>query len=166
MDEQTTEQNLAGKLADIERLLDEYESKLQLDKISIVKVNLSLTREVLLSMHPTDIDGYRWELAQYMLALQKEINRHSARLAWSEANLKRVLESEADSYPGFKWEEKQANALNSNSYAQKLYQLKVRSKAVVDRLAFIPTKIQFMENICKDIAYTKRHYDKREHNGD
>ncbi len=158
MDESDT---VVQKLKDLEILLEEYEHRINLT-VKPLKVELDITRDVLLKMSPLDINGYRWELSQYSLYLQKELNKQTSRYNWAETNLKRLLEKECDEYPGFKWEERQANAMNANSYAQQLHYLKVKAKAVIDRLSFLPNKIQMMDSVAKDIAFTKNHYDKRE----
>lgn len=163
MDEQIEyTENLVDRLTAIEKLLNEYEDKIHISKISIIKPNLSIGREVMMAMHPEDLHALAWEYAEYTLAIQKEINKHQSRYNWSESNLKRLLEKECQNYPGWKWEERQSNVLNENTYAQKLYDLKVKSKLAIDRLAFLPAKIHFLAELAKDIAYTKRRYSNAE----
>lgn len=157
MDEEIRpDESIVDRLTSVERLLSEYEDKIHISKIKVIEPDLSIGREMIMSMHPEDIQALAWQYAEYSLAIQKEINKHQSRFNWSEANLKRLLEKECQNYPGWKWEERQSNVLNENSYAQKLFDLKVKSKIAIDRLAFLPSKIQFLAELAKDISYTKR----------
>lgn len=145
------------KLKQVESLLDEYEHKIHLDKISVVDPDIDISRETLLSLHYEDLQGLAWQLGQYSLALQRESNRHQSRFSWAEANLKRYLEREANNYSGWAWTERQAEALNCSEYAQRLNNLKIRSKLAIDRLAFLPSKVQFLSELIRDIMKTKRY---------
>lgn len=161
-DQNESAEDLAPRLAQIEKLIDEYETKIHISKIKLIEPDLDITKEVLESMHWEDLHLLSWEYAQYTLALQKEINKHQSRYNWADTNLKRFLEREAPNYAGFKWEERQANALAENEYAQRLDKLKIQSKLAIDRLAFLPSKIDFLTKIIQDIAKSKRysHVDK------
>jgi hypothetical protein len=154
--EDGVENNLVDKLAQIETLLNEYEYKIHL-KINTVEPNLGVTREYMEAMHWEDIQHLAFSYAQYSLFLQKELNKHQSRYNWSDANLKRFLEREAPNYEGWKWEERMSNALSDNVYAQKLHDLKVRSKMAIDRLAFLPSKIEFLSKLAIDIMKAKRY---------
>jgi len=157
---------LQKRLEDVELLLEEFERKNFLHKIVAREIDLDISRETLLSMSVMDLDGLAWDLAQYGLAIQKLMNKSSSRLNWSESNLKRVLEREANNYQGFTWQERQAEVLNHNVYAQKLHKLKEQSKMVFDRLYSLPQKIEFLSKIAKDISYSKKRYEKEEYHGD
>lgn len=155
---------LRDKLAEVEQLLEEYEEKIFLSKVKVIEPPLEVTREELLSMSLEDIDGLRWSLSQYNLALQKELNKHLSRMHWAEANLNRLLDRDANNYQGFGWAERKAACLNADKYAQKLFQLKTQSEMVINRLSFLPGKIEFLVKIAGDIAYTKRRSRNDEHN--
>ena len=150
--------NVVNKLSDVEKVLEEYEHKIFLDKIKIIEPRIDITREIMLSMHYEDLQGLAWELAQYSLCIAREYNKHQSRFNWAEANLKRYIEKEANNYSGWSWNERQANALNESTYANKLNQLKIRSKLAIDRLSYLPNKIELLSKIAQDIAYTKRRY--------
>lgn len=150
---------LVEKLEQVEKLLDEYENKIYIGKVTSVEPDLSLDRQVMMSMHYSDLQAIAWDYSKYILFLQKEVNKHQSRYNWAEANLKRYLERESVNYEGWKWEERQANALTYSEYANLLHKLKVKSKLAIDRLSFLPSKIQVMLDTLKDIIYTKRRFD-------
>lgn len=160
------EESLPAKLEQIEQMLDEYEVKIGLNKKYDCVEPDFISREVLLAMSPEDIDVLRWEYASYALYLQKVINKSQSRLAWADHNLKRYLEKICQEYPGWKWEERQANALASDYYAQQLDKLRLRSKLVIERTSFLTNKIAALDSIAKDIAYTKRRYSNVGQNSD
>lgn len=157
MENEIGSEDLINKLKQVEQLLEEYENKLHLNKIKIIEPNLDLTSEVMRSMDYEDLQGIVWEYAQYSLAIQKELNKQIRRYNWIETNLKRLLEREAENCNGFKWEERQSNALNDNVFAQKLFRLKTKTKLAIDTLSFLPSKIDFLSKLAIDIMKSKRY---------
>lgn len=154
--------NIPEKLAQVEQLLEEYEQSIGLNKKDHHKEPDYIDRQTLLSMHPDDIDGLRWDYAQYSLYLQKQINKHQSRFYWADHNLKRYLEKISPEYPGWKWEERIANALADNEYSQKLDRLRMNSKLVIERTSFLTNKISTIDMIAKDISYAKRQQMRKE----
>lgn len=153
------EESIPVKLEQVEALLDDYEKQIGLNKKDACKEPDYISRDVLLSMHSQDIDLLRWEYANYSLYLQKIINKSSARLAWASHNLKRYTERNCQNYTGWKWEERISNCIAEDIFAQKLDQLCLRSKLVIERTSFLTNKIAALDSIAKDIAYTKRRYE-------
>ena len=160
------ETTFAGRIAEIDRFLDEYNQKLHLDKVKVVDCELDLPRDKLFSMSLDQLDGYRWELAQYVLGLQKELNRQTARMHWAEQNLKRYSEKECSNYDGYLWQERLANVLANDSYAAKLDDFRQKCKLIYDETGFLIGRIEFMAKIAGDIAFAKRkHHFEKEQNG-
>ena len=162
MDEET-QRDLKSRLEEVEKVYALYEKDTLKFSVSIREVDLDIHRETLMSMDYRDIQGLCFDWAQYNLALTKEINKHQSRYNWAHSNLERVLEKEApNDLKGFTFQEKKANVLNGNEYAQKLHKLKEKAKLVIDRLNFIPQKIEFLIKIGTDIAYTKKKYERND----
>lgn len=151
------EQTVTSRLEEIEKLLENYENRIGLGNILYKEEpQLDISKEEMAVLSPEALDLLRWQYMHYTLFLQKTINKHQARLVWADTNLKRFLEKNCQEYAGWKWEERQANCLADNIYAQKLDLLKLNSKLVIERTAFICNKISFLCEIMKDISYAKR----------
>lgn len=157
---ETDEVDLPHKLAQLEQLLAEYESKLFLNTITLREVDLSITKQEMMAMHSRDLLGLCWDFAQYAMALQRERNKHQSRNNWAHSNLTRILNREALSYSGYGWQEKTSAALADNSYAQKLDQLKEKSRLALDRLEGIAQKVEFLSKLAKDMSYSNRMQEK------
>ena len=84
--------DLPKQLEKLEKLLDEYcNEKLFLKNVMKVEPRLDCTRYDLLLMNIQDINGWRYELTQYTLNLQKEINKHASRLSWATSQYETYL---------------------------------------------------------------------------
>ncbi len=151
---------LQEKLEDLDKVLREYEQKLYLNRITLKEVNIDVGISNIKSMHHEDIYHLALEWEYYVTGLQKEINHQRALLTWVESNLKKLLESRAsdksEAWTGYKFEERQAEVLANDEYAQKLYKVKCNVTMKIDTLAYLPAKITSMCKLACEIAESKK----------
>lgn len=152
------------QIAVVEKLLEDYtEEKLLLKKIRMpVEPRIDITTDQIAIMDIDMINNWRFEMGQYLMYLQKEINKHRSRAGWASNALKTYLSKKVfeQDCNGYTFEEKKANAMMHDNYAAKLSKLFGRSQAALDRLEFLPTKITSLMDIAKDITWARRNAEK------
>jgi hypothetical protein len=104
--------------------LDEYNFKLGLNlhKSDAINSILNLTDDQLRLLSAEDCGIKAYQLLQYSLFLQKETNRHAAKIKWSKHNLDYVTAKYGQGYGDkyTKYEERQGLLISDNSYAKAL----------------------------------------------
>jgi hypothetical protein len=157
--EESTGISLAEQVKEIDAFIEQINNKLHLDKIKLNECNLDISRDDLLSMGVSELNGLRWDFGKYMLGLQKQINNYTAKMNWAESNLKRVTEYHAGEQVGYTWQERVANVRVYNEYAQKLDHFRGRSKLLHDQYWGIINRIEFLCKVIDSISYSKRKED-------
>ncbi len=151
-----------GEISKVESLLEEYtEEKLLLKKVKLPEdARIDMTTDQLARMDIDQINDWRFEMAQYLLYLQKEINKHKSRSNWAAGALRTYISKKAVDCDGFLFEQKKANAMKNDNYAEKLDKLALKSQAALDRLEFLPNKIISLMDIAKDMSWARRNAEK------
>lgn len=144
------------KVKKLESLLEEYEDGLHVNQFDIIEINFEQDLQKIGKMGLEDIHQCCLQWGYYAAGLQKQINKHKARCTWSEKNLKMVQAKEANKYNGFTYDERKDQVLADNSFARALYQLGERSQIVLDRLAFMVQRIDYLTKSVQDLIETKR----------
>lgn len=149
------------RISQIEAMLDEYtEEKLLLRKIKMVDARLDITTKDLALMNSEQLNEWRFEIAQYLAAIQKDIGKHKSRLNWAERNLRYYLslkvKNNEGEYKGYGFEEKKMDAMRNDNYAKKLNDLAARSQMALERLEFMPQKIAALVDIAKDMIWARK----------
>jgi hypothetical protein len=147
---------LKERLAELERVCEDFEKKLQLNKIKLQEVDLEVSRQNLQAMEPTEINIMCMEWAYYSVGVQHELNIANARLNWAESVLNRYLDERSVDQAGFSFSERRAMVVVYDSYAKRLAEFKEKCKMIVDRNMFITSKIDFLIKMAQNLAYSKR----------
>ncbi len=141
-------------------ILKEYQERLYLNRITLRETDIDLGIAQIKSMHHEDIYEMVLQWEYYTTGLQKEMNHHKALLVWVESNLKKLLESRAsnknEGWHGYKFEERQAEVLSVDEYAQKLYKVKCNLMMKIETLSYLPAKITSMCKFACEIAESKK----------
>lgn len=140
--------------------LDEYNSKLGLNlhKSDAINAILNLTEDQLRLLSAEDCGIKSYQLLQYSLFLQKETNRHAAKVKWSKHNLDYITAKSGQGYGDkyTKYEERQGLLIADNSYAKALNDLLREATITLESLSFLSRKIESMATVLSEIQKTKR----------
>lgn len=146
------------KLAEVELLLDEYENKSGLPKIKNVEECecLSWTLDDLKHKANEELDEATYILSQFGFNLQRLINHKLTRVNWADSNLKIVFGQEAQNYNLYSYEGSKNAVIANNEYAFALHDLRTKSQMVVDRLSYLPAKVEFMTKQIVNVLRNRR----------
>lgn len=145
-------------IPELDKLLDEYEknASLSITKPQEHEKYMNLTYEEIKAMPPDECGIGVYILERYAAYLQKQINRENARIGWCRENIKRILSQYIDSYsPYKKYDEREQLALKESEAAGKLESLRQYAQARLDRLAFLPGKINLISAALLNVQKTK-----------
>lgn len=148
--------NIKSRIEDVEKILEEYNQKLYLDRIKLKEIDLDYNVSIISSMACEDIYKLCLDLSYYGLGLQKEVNKIKQRMIWTEQNLNKRLSILAAKEQGYGFEEKKAKALSGDEYSQKLYDLKTKCMLHLTSFDFIVNKIDFISKLAMSIAEAKK----------
>ena len=154
--ETETGPTLKERLDDLEKVVIEFEKKLQLDKIKMVEVDLDVDKETISKMTAVDVNMLCMEWAGFALAVQKELNVATSRFNWADSILNQYLAEQSQNYKGFSYNERCAYVVAADSYAQKVEEFKRKCKMIMDRNWGLTNKIEFMIKMAQGVAYAKR----------
>ncbi len=149
-------QEIKRRLEEVESLLDEYDKKLFLNKITIKEIDIETSISNINHMPIEDIHQISLEWGYYALGLQKEINKHKTRKVWTDSNLHKYVIKQSKEQSGYTYEERKDNVINGDEYASSLYDLQTKVTMAIERLSFLVNKIDFLIKIALDIVETKR----------
>lgn len=148
------------RIDQVDELLSEYtEEKLLLKKIKMGDPQLDVGTNDLKKMTSEELNYWRFEVTMYLTFLQKEINKHRSRANWAANALKTYINNKAIDFDGYGMDEKRAKAMKNDTFATKLSKLSLESQATLDRLEYIPARINALTEIAKDIIWARRRED-------
>ena len=151
------------KLEELDRILDTYsEDKLLFKKISIPDVRLDLTTKEIAAMPTEELNLWRMEISQYLIGLQKEINKHKKYLNWANSALRLYVGIKAIDCAGYGFEEKKMHAMKNDNYVKKLNTLMMNAQAYLDTTEFMAPRINSMVEVAKDIIWSRKREDYHE----
>lgn len=150
-----------SRLKEVEAMLDAFDKSVGLSYIKFnadVESILQLRLEELRSLDETDCGSFSYCLAQYSSFLQKEINRHSAKLKWANHNLDiivaKVYNNYGDKY--MKADTKRSLVINDDSYAKALNKIVLETTLRIEELSFLSSRINVQSEILRELQKTKR----------
>lgn len=153
---------IADQLAQFEATLNEYESKIDLIfpkcQPAIIDKAINLSQEEINVMSAEDCGLHAHTLAQYILYLQKDINRNSVRINWAKNRLNRLLGTVNDQY-GDKWtkyEVKLGALCSDNSEAAALNNVILHAESRILSLTNVTMHISLICNTLSNLQTTKR----------
>ncbi len=147
---------IKDELEKIEKMCDQYEDKLHLVKIQLVEVDYNLSQDDLQKMSSQQIYGLCFEMSKYLTALQKEVNRQTGRFNWADRQLSLLMDRESYNQKATYWQERRAQVLINNEAAKKLERMKTQFKMEIDRLSYLPKRIEYQIDFASQIAFGKR----------
>lgn len=150
-----------SRLKQTEQLLDEYDKAFRLNQVNIspdIDNILNLKEEVISRFSREECYAKAFILAQFSLALQKEINREKAKNKWANHNLIIVLGKEYNNYGSdyVKTDVKIGMLVNGNEYAKSLNRIALESSIRIEEFDYIAARVNTMSNILQDFGRSKR----------
>lgn len=147
------------KSDDIQKLLDEFETKVGLPKLSFTPESPYLEWDKARMQKATNEELYDAMvcLPSYSFNLQRYINKYQSQITWAKSNLKIVMGEESRQYT--QWYEDNCNCIIANNeYAKGLHKLIMHSQMVIDRLAYLPAKIDWLTKELNSVLYHRKDY--------
>jgi hypothetical protein len=155
------ESTVNERLVQTEKILDEYSVSLGTKSIKYnaeVEDVLELTQDRLKSYNEEDLGIKAYLLAQYSTFLQKEINRHAAKLKWATHNLDilvaKVYNNYGDKY--MKIEVKRMLVINDNDVAKNLNKIILEASIRIEELNFLSSRISTQSSLLNEMRKSKR----------
>lgn len=145
-------------LAQLDKILDEYESKHGLPTAAPkteAEKYLTMSVDDLRHLNQEDTAYGAVALSLYGFHLQKLYNKEVSRFNWADASIRRAITSEVGQYRAASADERKALAIKNNAYASKLEEIKINAQARIDRLAYIATKVELVAERYKELQYVK-----------
>lgn len=133
-----------AKLADLEKNLDEYEEKIGLAIQPRVTQYLNVSHEQMKAMSVEELEEAAFDLANYGIYLQKEMNKHTSRVNWANSNINAVVAREHNNVKGYSFEERKLSIVHGNEHTVKLEEIRVREQACIDRLNFMNRRVDVL----------------------
>lgn len=145
------------KLAELNKILDEYENGLHLNLSDEYEVNqyLNMKKDQLEALTPIQCAEIATYLSNYLIYLQQQVNRENAKVNWASSNIKLIIGKYITQYNDFKYEAKVAQIIHENETANLLEKIRIAAQTRVDSLAYIPNRIDFFVKTLTNLANVK-----------
>lgn len=134
----------AAKLTELETELDQYEEKIGLIVQPRVSTYLNVTQEQMKAMSVEELEEAAFDLANYGIYLQKEMNKHVSRIGWANSNMNPIIARESSNQKGYSYEERKLAIIHSNEHTIKLEAIRVKSQLCYDRLNFMNRRVDVL----------------------
>lgn len=145
------------KLQHVEELLDEYEKEIGLPpRISRECKYLEMTEEEIRNLTPESASEIGCVLDDFSVHLQRHMNKHAARAVWAEENIKLIVANESKNYNISYYEEKKYLIIANHELALRLHKIQTNSRLVMERLAFLPKRIENFSSKLDKLSFAKR----------
>ena len=135
------------RLAELDRILDEYESRLGIpvltgeDAVTVeARRILSIAPQNLRKMSALDTAEAAFVMGQYAHRLQQAINREQARVTWATQSILKIIGNKVKDYRGVSFEERRLQAVRDNDSAIRLEEIRVKAQLRIDRVSFLSGK--------------------------
>lgn len=148
-----------NKIADLKKRLSDYENNVGIrtrEDNKSAEQYLVLTKEQLQKMTAEECGYIAYELVQFSIHVQKNINKELAIVNFCRENIKRTIANDLPQIKAYHFEEKKMLAIRHNSHADILHKIEIQAQARVDTLSFITDKIKLLVEVLKNIQYTKK----------
>lgn len=119
-------------------------------------VYLNMNEKDLRTMSAEDAGAAAAVLAQYSYHIQRALNEERAVVNWIDAEIRRSIFNEISQYSGATAEERKSKAIAGNEYTKKLDRLRAQAQARVDRLEYLPNRIDAIRLSLVELQATKR----------
>ncbi len=158
---------LKDRLAEVEALLDKFEEEVGLPKYIKNRVTCEYL-DILDFKKYTEEELYSIvaKLASFGTHIQRAINRITSRLTFANNNLGVVVAQESDKYGKYAYEERKNSVIANNEYAAKLNSLWLKAQMHLDRLNYLPTRIEYQSKQIGILLNNRRRKGYEENKGD
>jgi hypothetical protein len=154
-----TELTLEQKLNQLDAALDKYEKSKGLPDVvphGEAQQYLNINQAQLAKLTPEQCGEAAVMVAQFGFHLQKVYNREIGVINWCEDCIQRTITPELKQYNAPSADERKRLAIRGNEYASKLQRLKSIAQARVDRLSYLPAKVEWLSRTLLELQQTKR----------
>lgn len=145
-----------------DEILDEYENGLGIPKYQEWSMDenelnqyLTMSRNEIEKLDPEDCAEISYRLGQFSFFIQRSSNREQARYNWAEETIKSVIADEINSYKGYGYLEKSAQAIKHNEKAYNLQKISKYAKQRMDRLTYLASSVKNLSDIMISIQRLK-----------
>lgn len=151
--------SVAAKLTELESELEQYEEKIGLTIQPRISKYLNVTHEEMQKMSVEELEEAAFDVANYGIYLQKEMNKHTSRIGWATSNMNPIIARECNNVKGYSYEERKLAIIHNNEHTIKLEGIRVKSQLCYDRLNFMNRRIDFLSE-----KFSKLHDSKQRRN--
>lgn len=116
---------------------------------------LNLSKKELLAMSEGECKTAATLLSQFSYHVQKALNEEKAVVNWCNTEINRAVLQQTNQYQGGTAEERKAKAIHENEYTRQLDKLRAQAQARVDRLEYLPNRIDGVRIAITDMATIK-----------
>ena len=159
--EKENKHTVVQQMEKIDRILDEYESQIglekyqeQFSKTEIAQQYLNMSRDQLEKMNIEQCAEGAYLLGSLSFHIQRTINREQSRLSWSKANIKEIISGKAHAYQGA-WSNQDMQAILDNDVSRKLNEIAKYCQQRIDRLTYLATSIKNMSDLMINLQRAK-----------
>lgn len=155
--DEESKKGLNSKLDSVNRVLDEYEKSFKINFVQNDEVEeyLQMNKAQLESLTPVQCHEIAACLSNYLMYLQKELNRQTAIFNWANSNLNTIIGRHLQEYDDFKYEAKVLQIINEYDSAKKLDDLKQAVQLRMDTLSYLPQRIEFFIKTLNNLGNAK-----------
>ncbi len=145
----------------IDSLLEKYELSIGLAAIPSEKTfpcmkYLYLSHEELSKMTGEQCSEASVLLNSFSFHLCRVINKEKAKLRWCNERILKTIANNLQEYRYFSPDERMALCIKDNDYAQKIKKLYNLIQARLDRIEYLPIRIEKVSDSLSNLSYAKR----------
>lgn len=155
------EEQTAGRLAELDTILDTYERGLGLAFAGDDEVTeegrrlIDLPPSAVRKLSPMDASVGAYTLQQFAMRLQRAVNREQGRVTWACSSINRMIAKKLGLYTGYSLEERRLKAVADDDVARKLDEIRVHAQLRLDRVSFLAGKVESLAKTLLSIKNTK-----------
>ena len=147
-------------------LLDAYENSIGLPSIpkglefTCIKY-LYMSNEDFKKMSSEDCAEACVLLNSFSFHLSRLLNKEKSKLRWCNERILKVVSGKLTEYRYFSPDERMALSIKDDDYAQKIKLLSVKIQARIDRIEYLPIRLEKISEAFSNLSYNKRKNNER-----
>lgn len=153
---------IGGKVKELETKIENVENICRYQFVigcADIESIINYTDEQLSKLTPEECDTNQYLCIQYLIELQKKLNKAKTIKNWANENLNIVVAKEYNNYKSDKYTPHDIvkyNVISGNIYAKKLHEIIQDNEVVISSLYDITKHIGTMINTFKCLSYSKK----------
>lgn len=120
---------------------------------------LSMSRDELESLSEEDCTYGSTQISQYLIFVQRHINRLKSIRSWACNELKKIVAKEFDNFSG-PWEMREYKVVSENDVAEKLKNMEVFAEQQILRMDYLPQALKNLADQINSIKFLRIKRDK------